>query len=503
MIQIYIKSLYCNDLNKYDLNTYDISPYDSVFSLKMRLNERLKEDMNEYYLIYAGKTLEDNRCLKAYNIENGSTIYLEKELRGGNILKIQYLMMIALVVIIMLFFVYLITGFLPVVANIFYFLVKITIDKLIGVFQWIWSLIQEEKATISDFSLQGTGKFSLDKITQQYKNQALKKIEVEGEAKADSYNFLNILYDGFFFLLKIGFTFTFVFTASAGLILPIFWYRTEGDMCRSMNLSYYVGLVVTVIYFIFYGLFLNTVDALVSAYFFSSSFFPLFMKAVPDALLATIKDAWDESKLLPFYAIPIVGQVLLGYHEAIQVALIYLKSFLDQQSQYDCDGGEREENIKKVFAGLVYKNKKDDKGGYVSDVSKAQLGDNFIISMVREVIKDFKLNSLVRLMNISFNENTQNELKFSQIPWYKKIFTSEYWDWYSSGAAKGLICNLLGFGVVTREFIDDMNGPLGVANMIKTGNIAGVFTAIAYFIILILAFFLSGMFGIKIKPEGT
>jgi hypothetical protein len=178
MIQIYIKSLYCNDLNKYDLNTYDISPYDSVFSLKMRLNERLKEDMNEYYLIYAGKTLEDNRCLKAYNIENGSTIYLEKELRGGNILKIQYLMMIALVVIIMLFFVYLITGFLPVVANIFYFLVKITIDKLIGVFQWIWSLIQEEKATISDFSLQGTGKFSLDKITQQYKLKVKLKLTV-------------------------------------------------------------------------------------------------------------------------------------------------------------------------------------------------------------------------------------------------------------------------------------------------------------------------------------
>ena len=46
--------------------------------------------------------------------------------------------------------------------------------------------------------------------------------------------------------------------------------------------------------------------------------------------------------------------------------------------------------------------------------------------------------------------------------------------------------------------IDDMNGPLAVANMIKTGNIAGMFTSVAYFIIIILAFLLSSMYGVKI-----
>ena len=220
MIQVIIKN---HSLNY----TIVLHEYESIFSLKLRINE--SKDFSELnwknnYLSYAGMNLQDIRSLKSYGIKNGSVIYLERKLNGGNLLKIQNLMIFGLIILILIFFTYLVTGFLPVFANIFYFPVKITIDKLIGVFKWVLSLIREEQATIADIGLQ-KGAFSIDKAKEQFQKQAEKKIEQNGEERAKSYNFLNILYDGFFFFLKLGFTFIFIFTASAGLILPLFWFN--------------------------------------------------------------------------------------------------------------------------------------------------------------------------------------------------------------------------------------------------------------------------------------
>lgn len=465
----------------------NINEFESIFSLKFKLMDKINWD--DKYLLYAGKILDDKRSLLSYSIKDGSTVYVQQKLNGGNLLKIKNLMIVALVILIMTFFMYLVTGFLPVFANIFYFLVKMTVDKLIGLGKWILSLIREEQASISNITLQ-KGAFSLEKAKTQFQKQTEKKIEQKGEERAKSYNFLNILYDAFFFFLKLGFTFIFIFTSSAGLILPLFWFRTDGDTCKSLNLAYYVGLVITVIYFIFYGLFLNTVDTLVNAYFFASSLLPTFLKAFPDMLLSAIKNSFDEAKLGPFYAIPILGQILLVYHQGIESIVLMLKSVLDYQSLYDCDGGRKEDNIKRMV--------KDINSNYV----QGTLSYQGMIKTLKTYIKQFKMEGFFKLLNISFNEQYERNNPYTKAmeePWYQRIFNKDFWNLYVSSSARWLICSLLGFGIATDKFIDEMNGPLGVANMIKTGNIAGVFTALAYFIIIILALLLSSMFGISIK----
>ena len=491
MIQINIK-------NTSNIYTLSLNKYESIFSLKMKLQDKI--DLEDKYLLFSGNILKDDRSLASYGIQEGSIVNIENELKGGNLLKMQYLMMFGLVVLIFMFFTYLITGFLPIAANIFYFLIKIVIDKLLGVFSYIWKFIQDEKGSIADITI-NRGTFSMEKAVEDSKKESLKKIQQEGEERSQSYNFLNMIYDAFFFLLKTGITSIFVFTASAGLIWPLFYYRTNGDNCRSLNLAYYVGLVITIIYFIFYGLIFNTLDGLVNAYFLTSSSLPLFMKAIPDALFSTIKNTWDETKFAPIYAIPIVGQGIAAYHEAIQAILLYLKNFLNYQSQYDCDMGQRENNIKELFAWLVYKNRKG--GEQFRRLSKTQLGDQRYmqapISMLREFIRAFKLDAMVRLMNISFNEKDKYNDEMSHLAWYEKFFTGDYWNLKMSGLASWFLCSVLGFGVMTNHFIDEMNGPLGVANMIKSGNISGSLTTIAYLVILILAALKGSMFGINIK----
>jgi len=289
----------------------------------------------------------------------------------------------------------------------------------------------------------------------------------------------------------------FVYTISAMLIIPIFFYRTQ-SRCKSLNLGHYVGLTIAFIYFLFYGVFLNSIDGVINTYLFFSGLMPNFLRFLPDFLATIVKESWDETKLAPFYSIPIFGQIIMVYHHTIEVGLIYLKEFLDQESKYGCDNSLKYKNLQELLASIVYKNKKNDREGYVNDISRTQPRDSYTTSMMREFIKYFNLEPSVFLANIGFNEDEKYESGYESKPYFEKAFDANYWDWRASWFVKAMTCLVLQFGGITNLFIDEMNGPLSVANMIKTGNIAGMFTATAYFIIIVLAIFLSSMYGISI-----
>ena len=111
------------------------------------------------------------------------------------------------------------------------------------------------------------------------------------------------------------------------------------------------------------------------------------------------------------------------------------------------------------------------------------------MSAIREFIKMFKLNATVELLNIDLNESQKYEAEFASQPFFKKFISSDYWNWQVSSRLMSVFCLLLKFATMINNFINAMNGPLGLANMIKSGNISGMLTWIAFIFILLYTVF--------------
>ncbi|GBB96305.1 hypothetical protein RclHR1_02720020 [Rhizophagus clarus] len=63
--------------------TITIDPTSTVLELKRKCKEKMKVEIEQHRLIFAGKQLEDYQTLGFYKIGNGSTIHLVVRLSGG------------------------------------------------------------------------------------------------------------------------------------------------------------------------------------------------------------------------------------------------------------------------------------------------------------------------------------------------------------------------------------------------------------------------------------
>lgn len=465
--------------------TVKMNKYESILSLKERLRESDNIDFDNSFLLYSGRILEDMRCLAAYGIENGSNIQLETKLNGGNILSIEILFIAILMFGFMIFAILLSSGALPVIANVFYYLIKYALDTIISAFTLVWNFIKHEEVGMEtvtgQLGGQHSGKFNIEASKAKYKTHYQTKLEQEGAAKAANYNFLSWIYDAFLFILKNGITLIFVYTFAAILAYPILLYKTA-EQCKSLDLASYVGIMTATVYFLLYGLYFNLTDTIISIYLFASSVLPTFLKFIPDFLVNIVQSSWDQGKFAGFYVLPGIGEALLTYHQNIESVMIYIKEFLDQIAPFGCDNENKYQNIQKLFAQLVYKNGKN--GEKIQHIGRARFTDNYMISVLREFIMTYNLDATVKLSNDGFNEDTINEAKFISEPFFKKIISSDYWNWQVSSIIKSIICIIFNFGDIANNFIDAMYGPAGVDNMIKSGNISGIITWTAFIVIL-------------------
>eukprot|EP00971_Amphidinium_carterae_P333677 6468512-Amphidinium_carterae.1 len=75
--QIFVKTLTGNTI------TLVVYTHDTIFDLKAKIQDKVGIPHFFFYLIFAGKQLEDGRYMGQYSITKGSTLHMVGYLRGG------------------------------------------------------------------------------------------------------------------------------------------------------------------------------------------------------------------------------------------------------------------------------------------------------------------------------------------------------------------------------------------------------------------------------------
>lgn len=283
-------------------NIIRISKYSSLYSLKNEIHKKIysnisfEEFNNKFRLSLNGKMLENNSMsLISFNIDNDSNINVEKRLEGGNWSSLFWLYTIYGICFI-IYIVFLLSGILPIIANLFGSIFRTVVHNLINYF------------------------------TRGKNNKTIKTMKSVLEF---------ILY-----IFSFCFTLFFVWALTSYAVFPFYYFKTN-DFCKSGLAAEHVGKVTMFWYMFIYGLY-NFIDIVLVQSEKIISKFPHAISSIATPFLTGSKKSWDSFKFLPLYFIPFMGNAISGIHKFIGIIVPHVNDTLTtiKLKNISCDNDE-------------------------------------------------------------------------------------------------------------------------------------------------------------------
>lgn len=463
-------------------------------------NNNINEEINNLFLTYNGKYLNIDYSLEKYDIQNNSTLTLNKKIKGGNsffqfVSNNPMLVILSLIIALIPLFI-LPTGFIPSTAS----LIKVIIEKSFG----------------------KIGKYLVCVLG---KNTLYSRIML----------FIGFIkYIMFFLMIFVIITFPLIIlccTLKGHSILD-----NPSSMCSPINQANTAGLILTVLY-IFIYFFYRSGNYILN--FFISLFDNIyFLGTTINPLLKSSLNIYNKFKYIPLFFIPFAGQALLGYFEFLEIIPDGFMMILSTIIQLGCKSDISVNSFKNILLKKIKKNdigsdlnKKDitlpnlDHGNNLCINDKIQccnkknyilIGDTltgFITDAgISMKLKSYHMYSSFILFTESFYEEAINDLNkdiesdSSMIDTLKTkiIHLEDLMKQYSivnkinyipgNTITKVILkkilintfCNVSQTAKTTDNVIQEMGYLQNIVDMLKAGSASGIIISFAYFITVII-----------------
>jgi hypothetical protein len=266
------------------------------------------------------------------------------------------------------------------------------------------------------------------------------------------------------FAIRIFSIFIFLYITSTFIIYPIVYYF-KSTMCPTLKISKDVGYIIAIAYIITYIIF-SIPDMVYTGAEEITQISPLF-KVVLSPILRQLRNIIDDLKFAVIYAIPLFGSPFVdGYHLGIDVATGVLNDIFGVVGEYGCD----KQTIDLLANAIVNYETIAPLKAYATNSNLTYALDILPIALIPKLKEYYKC-------------------EVDKLPFWDKMnpLNRESMTYYASIIAYNGLCTALNTVKTITDFTDYSGGTQVIANAIKTGNIAGIFTLIlAPFIALIL-----------------
>ena len=323
-IQIIIKRI-----NKKSL-VININPFKSIYSIKDIVSKNLNIPISDITLEYKSYKLKNNYSILHYNLVDKSIIFLkEGKIKGGveYTTIIYYIYIFLSLIAILVFTIFMISGF-----NVFFSQVyKIVVIKC---FHAIFKLFNS-----SDKQLEPG-----DIYASKLNSSALGKLSDVVSGGITSVVGTILHYFGL--ILEYGSLYFFNYIGSALCFFPII-YLLNNNLCSSTYIADRVGFSVSLVFIIIYGLYRGP-KMIIGGFNSLLNRNPLLAFLSP--LMIATKKLTSHITFDPIYAIPIIGQLILGYHSMIAIFIdtINYGASIVRGVGVTCDGLENLDNKNKI-----------------------------------------------------------------------------------------------------------------------------------------------------------
>ena len=288
----------------------------------------------------------------------------------------------------------------------------------------------------------------------------------------------------FYYIIKIGIVYYFVYALSAFIFFPLS-YQLHGDGCRAIEISNKAGYAIAVTFIIIYAIFNIPDELLVLGRKLGEV--TIYTDIIFSPFLGILKEFADIGKFGPLYAIPFLGTPMLeAYHIAVGVISTLTYTGVEELSMFNCDHPK----IREELTGIVENWYKPEFAVLKEFILNYGIGKKITRQDKNgKMVTEYK-STLMEVLAIGLSPKLQKHYKclVDNMAFWEKIYKKDAQEYYAGSLATKGFC--FGLKVIQgfANLFDSLGGPERVANMIKTGNIAGIGGFIAFIVCMILVF---------------